>query len=212
MRTIDARSDAPERIAEQTAAAVFAGGVVIFPTDTVYGIGCDPTNQAALDRIYVLKNRPRHKPLALHFATVAELGEYVPDNPRAMSLAKKFLPGPLTLVVRKPRFVDFRVTAGLPSVSLRVPAHPLCWAILDHTGPLAATSANVSGSAAYSGRPFLEADLPAADLFVDAGPTPVGQESTILDLTDHQTRVIRTGAIALATLEEALGESILGFE
>ena len=116
---------------------------MILPTDTVYGIGCDPAQPEAIARIFTLKGRPEYKPLALHLASVSELLEYAGDNRLAALAARHFLPGPLTIVVRRPDFVDERVSAGLRTVGLRVPAQNLCLAVLERTGPLAATSANL---------------------------------------------------------------------
>jgi L-threonylcarbamoyladenylate synthase len=199
MQTIDARAEAFERVVEEVAAVVLGGGLVIFPTDTVYGIGCDPTRPEAIERVFELKDRPRDKPLALHLAGVPEFLEYASDNPRARALARAFLPGPLTVIVRRPGFIDARIVAGLPSVGLRVPDHALCALLLERCGPLAATSANVSGAPAFTGR-GPATDLPAADLFVDAGPAPFGIESTVIDVSQHDVRLIREGAVPFARI------------
>ncbi len=192
-------------IVDAVAAAVRGGGTVIFPTDTVYGIGCDPWRPDAVERIYALKTRPRSKPLSLHFGSTAELLEYAAGNALAARATRAFLPGPLTLLVARPSFVDGRVTAGLPSLGLRVPKHELCRVILEWCGPLAATSANLSGAPAYTGAERTDR-LPAADLAVDDGPTPVGTESTVLDVSGGESaRIVREGAISRAMLEEVLG-------
>jgi L-threonylcarbamoyladenylate synthase len=203
-RVLDTRRLAPSAVAEIVAGVVQAGGTVIFPTDTVYGIGCDPMRASAVESIFALKNRPRTKPLSLHIASVAELLEYAPDNALARRAAEAFLPGPLTVIVRRPAHVPATVTAGLPSLGLRVPAHDLCRTILDRCGPLAATSANISGAPAYTGAGFAT-DLPAADVRVDDGPTPLGAESSIIDVTSDVPRLVREGAITIAMLESILG-------
>ncbi len=191
-------------LADAVAAVVQRGGTVIFPTDTVYGIGCDPYRREAVAKIFSLKNRPANKPLSLHFASVEELLEYAPGNALAAALATAFLPGPLTIVVRRTSFVGEWVAAGLPTVGLRVPAHELCATILERCGPLAATSANYSGAVAFNGTgPALE--LPAADLRVDDGPTLLQTESTVVDASDTVLRLVREGAIGLAVLENAIG-------
>jgi L-threonylcarbamoyladenylate synthase len=200
---IDATRERVERIIEEVAAVVFGGGTVIFPTDTVYGLGCDPMRPQSLERIFVAKDRPRYKPLSLHVASVAELLEYVPDDVRAQTLARRFLPGPLTLVVKRPAWVDGRVSAGLPSIGMRVPDHALCLALLERCGPLAATSANRSGALAFTGEGEV-AGLPEADLFVDAGPTPLRAESTIIDLTGDHARLIREGIIRADLIEQQI--------
>jgi len=205
VRTLDARRLRASAIVDVVAAAVCGGGTVIFPTDTVYGIGCDPWRPEAVERIYALKNRPRAKPLSLHFGSTAELLEYASGNALAARAARAFLPGPLTLLVSRPSFVDERVTAGLTSLGLRVPKHELCRVILEWCGPLAATSANLSGAPAFTGTEG-RARLPAADVTVDDGPTPVGTESTILDVSGgERARIVREGAISRAMLEEILG-------
>ena len=203
MRRLDARALAPQQLCDAVAEVVYGGGTVIFPTDTVYGIGCDPAQPEALERIFALKNRPREKPLGLYFGSVAELLEYAPENRLAARAARAFLPGPLTIVVERLPFVDGRISAGLPSIALRVPDHGVCRAILDRCGPLAATSANVSGRPAFTGANGTE--LPAADLFVDDGPTPLRAESTVIDLSREEPRLIREGIITVAMLEKHLG-------
>jgi len=199
VQTIDVRAETVERVVEEVAAVILGGGVVIFPTDTVYGIGCDPSRLEAVERIFELKDRPRDKPLALHLAGVAEFLEYTADNLRARKLARAFLPGPLTVIVRRPTFIDAGVTAGLGSIGLRVPDHQLCTQLLERCGPFAATSANFSGRAAYTGRES-SFDLPPADLFVDAGPAPHGIESTVIDVSQHEARLIREGAVPFARI------------
>ncbi len=206
-RTVDSKRLRPSAIADAVATVVGRGGIVIFPTDTVYGIGCDPVRAESVERIYALKSRPRSKPLALHFASVGEMLEYAPDNALAAALAEAFLPGPLTVIVKRPSYVGAFVTAGLSSVGLRVPKHALCQAILERSGPLAATSANVSGEPAFVGTGFAR-DLPAADLRVDDGPTPLGVESTVVDVSDNETRVVREGAISVGMLERVVGRVV----
>jgi L-threonylcarbamoyladenylate synthase len=204
MRIVEATAGSAHLIGEKVARVVQRGGTVIFPTDTVYGIGCDPVRPAAIARIFALKNRPGHKPLSLHLGSVVEMLEYAPNNAYARILAEAFLPGPLTTIVRRPAYVDAAVTAGSDTLGLRVPKHALCRAILERCGPLAATSANLSGLPAYTGDSFAT-ELPAADLFVDDGPTPLGAESTIVDVSGEVPRLIREGAISVVMLEHVLG-------
>jgi L-threonylcarbamoyladenylate synthase len=203
-RTVDSKRLRPAAVADAVATVVQRGGTVIFPTDTVYGIGCDPVRGDAVEAIFALKGRPRTKPLALYFGSVAEMLEYAPENPLAAALAREFLPGPLTVVVRRPSYVHAFVTAGLPSVGLRVPNHDLCRRILERCGPLAATSANFSGEPAFDGTSGAVA-LPAADLRVDDGPTPLGVESTVIDVCGEVALVVREGAISVAMLQQVVG-------
>jgi len=192
----------PEQLG--TACAVVKdGGVIVFPTDTVYGIGCSPACRPAIDRIYALKGRAREKPLALYFAHVDDLVPYVVGDERAVTLARRFLPGPLTLVVVRPAAVDPYLVGGLPTVGLRVPAHALCEALLARSGPLAATSANASGAEPYTGRAALQ-DVPGADLLLDGGPSPLGVASTVVDLSGPELRLIREGTLPYSSILQAL--------
>ncbi|MBV8435695.1 MAG: threonylcarbamoyl-AMP synthase [Candidatus Eremiobacteraeota bacterium] len=203
-RTIDARTDRPEEIAEEVAAVVFAGGTVIFPTDTSYALGCDPCRSAAVDRVYVALGRPDHRPLTVHVATSAEFLEYAGDNQLAVLVAKRFLPGPLIVLVKKPSFVSDDLTAGLQTVAFRVPDDPLVRELLERCGPLAGTTANPRGGARYAGGDD-RSMLPAADLLVEHGPTRYDTESTILDLTGTHARLLREGAVPQSRLAELLG-------
>jgi L-threonylcarbamoyladenylate synthase len=204
MRVVEAKGGPAKLVAEMAARVVQRGGTVIFPTDTVYGIGCDPVTPGAVARIFALKNRPAHKPLSLHLASVEELLEYAPGNAFARELADSFMPGPLTTIVRRPPHVARTVTAGADTLGLRVPRHALCRVILERCGPLAATSANLSGLPAYTGDSFAT-ELPDADLFVDDGPTPLGAESTVVDVSGEVPRLVREGAISVVMLEHVLG-------
>jgi L-threonylcarbamoyladenylate synthase len=204
MRVVEAKGGTGALVAEMAARVIARGGTLIFPTDTVYGIGCDPVRPSAVARIFALKNRPAHKPLSLHFASVEEMLEYAPGNAFARELADSFLPGPLTTIVHRPGHVDASVTAGAGTLGLRVPKHALCRTILERCGPLAATSANLSGLPAYTGDTFAT-ELPDADLFVDDGPTPLGAESTIVDVSGNLPRLVREGAISVDMLEHVLG-------
>lgn len=180
------------------------GGIVIFPTDTVYGIGCDPFDLDAIARIYGAKSRPAHKPLSLHLATVGELLEYVRDQREVGAAVRKLLPGPVTIIMRRPRFIDREMSAGLPTLGFRVPDDALCSAILDRCGPLAATSANVSGEQPYFGGGDAGA-LPAADLVVENGPTKYGRESSVIDFTTPQPVLLREGVVPYERLSELVG-------
>ena len=178
-------------------AALARGEIVAFPTDTVYGILCDPCRPDAIAKMYAIKGRPQEKPLILLLSSVDDLVAYgCRGNRIAEAAARKFLPGALTLVVARPKQLHPMVTAGRESVGLRVPDHALLQALLTRVGPLASTSANVSGAAAYAGTGPLE--LPGIDLFVDAGPTVLGQESSVVDFTCDPPVMLREGALAKA--------------
>jgi L-threonylcarbamoyladenylate synthase len=205
---IDARKEVRELVCEEVAAVIYGGGTVVFPTDTVYGIGCDPFRIDAIDKIYRAKQRPDHKPLSLHLATVGEFLEYVPGNAAATVAARRLMPGPVTMIVRRPAFIYDDVSSGLATLGFRVPDDSLCSAILDRVGPLAATSANTSGERPYYGEEELKS-LPAADLLVENGPTRFGAESTVLDLSAAVPRVLREGVLTMEHLAERLGPVVL---
>lgn len=204
---IDARKEAHARVCEEVAAVIFAGGTVIFPTDTVYGIGCDPFNSEAIARIYGAKERPPDKPLSLHIATLTEFLEYARPQKDVAVAARRLLPGAVTIIIAKPAFIDQDVTAGLATLGFRVPDDPLCSAILERCGPLAATSANLSGERSYFGGGDWGA-LPKADLLVENGPTRQGRDSTVIDMTGANAIVLREGALSTARLTELLGAAV----
>ena len=201
---IDARQESPLRVAWEASQVILGGGTVIFPTDTVYGIGCDPFRTDAIDRIYGAKRRPDNKPLSLHVATVAEFLEYTYGDTMATLAARRLMPGPVTIIIRRPAFVPEDVSAGLPTLGLRVPDDPLCAAVLERCGPLCATSANTSGERPYYGDGNHET-LPPADLLIENGATKYGVESSVIDLSGTQPRLLREGAVTLETLSEKIG-------
>ncbi len=207
MRVIDARHLAADDVAREVASVTRAGGVVIFPTDTVYGIGCDPGDRDAVARIFALKGRSRTKPLALHLSSVEEFLAVAGTNGAARALCEAFLPGPLTVIVSRPVDVDPAVTGGLSTLGLRVPGHALARAILAATGPLAATSANLSGAPAFTGVGASEV-LPQADLRVEDGATTMETESTVIDVSQAQARIVRGGATPTDMLERVLGTKL----
>lgn len=191
---------------EEVASVVFAGGIVIFPTDTVYGIGCDPYNPGAIARIYGAKERPGNKPLSLHLAAVPEFLEYAKDRPDVMGAARRLMPGPVTIIIAKPAFIDRSVTAGLATLGFRVPDDTLCSAILERCGPLAATSANTSGERAYYGNGDWNT-LPPADLLVENGETKYRRDSTVIDMTGPEAVVLREGVVSVERLTQLLGKA-----
>lgn len=204
MTVIDARDVAGADVAEEVARTVFAGGTVIFPNDTSYGIGCDPYRSEAIDRIYAAKGRPDNRPLTLHVASPQEFLEYAGDNPLAVLAAKRLLPGPVILLITKPRFISDELAAGLHTLAFRVPDDPLARTLLDRCGPLAGTTVNRGGVPHYRGDDD-RSMLPPADLLVEHGPTRYDRESSIVDLTGAHARLLREGAISATRLAELLG-------
>ena len=187
------------------------GRLVAFPTETVYGLGADATNPAAIDLIYKTKGRPSTNPLIVHVADVDTARRFVAHwPPEAQKLSQRFWPGPLTLVLPK-RSIPDNVTAGLPTVGLRVPNHPLALELLRaFGGPLAAPSANRSTHISPTTTPHVRDEFPAAtsqepSLILDGGPCDVGIESTVLDLTSSPPTVLRPGKVSIAELESIVG-------
>jgi len=188
------------------AACLRAGGTVIFPTETVYGIGCDPDNDAAVAAIFAAKARSLEKPLALHVTGIDQANPYVVHiSDLAREAMAAFWPGPLAIIVERNPSRFQRAACSLGSISLRCPQDDLCQAILRGAGPLAATSANRSGAPAFVGDETHIPLLPQADLVVLAGPTTLGKESTVVDFTRTDPVVLREGAIAAATIQRELG-------
>ncbi|ACB95645.1 L-threonylcarbamoyladenylate synthase [Beijerinckia indica] len=185
------------------------GGLVAFPTETVYGLGADATRDEAVAKIYAAKERPSFNPLIAHVASLAEAQCHGIFSDMALRLAACFWPGPLTLVV--PVSPESKICAlaraGLDSVALRVPAHPIARALIEATGlPLAAPSANRSGRVSPVSAEHVREDLgDRVDLILDGGRCPVGVESTIIDCLEAQPRLLRPGGIPREAIETCLG-------
>lgn len=196
-------------ILDEAVRLLLAGRLVAFPSETVYGLGADATNDAAVAGIFAAKGRPRFNPLITHYADAEGAAREVVLDRRAEELAARFWPGPLTLVL--PRRRDSRVSllcsAGLDSLGVRVPRHPLTLDLLRRLDrPLAGPSANPSGRVSPTrAEDVREAFGPAVALVLDGGPCPVGVESTVLDLTEERPRLLRPGAVTRAELEAVLG-------
>ncbi len=186
-----------------------AGRLVAFPTETVYGLGADATNGRAVAAIFAAKGRPRFNPLIVHIPETGHADAHGRMTPLAKRLADAFWPGPLTLVLdRKPGSdLSELVSAGLDTVALRVPDHPIAQALLKETErPLAAPSANRSGSVSPTQARHVEADLDLhVALILDGGATAHGLESTVLDARGEAPVLLRPGAVTAETLEAVLG-------
>jgi L-threonylcarbamoyladenylate synthase len=190
-----------------------AGGLVAFPTETVYGLGADASNAEAVARLYAAKRRPATHPVIVHFADARAAFRWAREVPdAARSLAARFWPGPLTMILkRSPKAGDF-VTGGQDSVGLRVPSHPLARALLrTFKGGVAAPSANLFGRVSATSAAHVREDLAReADLVLDAGPSEIGIESTIVDLSGKRPVLLRPGAISKLQLEECLNVKVEG--
>ncbi|MGB8276124.1 MAG: L-threonylcarbamoyladenylate synthase [Alphaproteobacteria bacterium] len=202
------RSATPEAI-DEAARLIRAGRLVAFPTETVYGLGCDATNDRAVAAVFEAKGRPRFNPLIIHVAGLEDAAKLVRMTEAAERLARRFWPGPLTLVL--PRTADCPVSllagAGLDSLAVRVPAHPVALSLLAAAGrPVAAPSANPSGQVSPTRAEHVEQGLGArVDLILDGGPCAIGLESTVLDLSGKSPAILRPGALERAAIEEVTG-------
>ena len=196
-----------------------AGGLVAFPTETVYGLGADASNAAAVARIYSVKGRPVDHPLIVHVASMHRMGDWADDVPGyGTKLASDFWPGPMTLVLRRSKLAGDFITGGQDTVGVRVPEHPVAFALLDAFENLggkgvAAPSANrfghVSPTTAQAVRDELSEHLHADDQILDGGPCAVGVESTIIDCTGNVPRILRPGAITVAMIEASTGQIVI---
>jgi L-threonylcarbamoyladenylate synthase len=206
MRTqvLEATPEALTRAAE----VIRAGGLVAFPTETVYGLGADALSAAAVARIFEAKERPKGNPLIVHVADATALDEVaVRVTDRAREVVASFWPGPLTLVLDRAAAVPLITTGGLDTVAVRAPAHPVAQALIRAAGrPLAAPSANRSGRPSPTRAPHVLEDLGGRiELILDGGSTSVGLESTVLDMTTEPPTMLRPGGVTLEQLEAHLG-------
>jgi L-threonylcarbamoyladenylate synthase len=196
-------------VIERAVEILRGGGIVAFPTETVYGLGADAANPDALRRLFAVKGRPRDHPVIVHAARAAQLDELGRDVPAvAHALGDAFWPGPLTLVVnRRAERVAPEATGGLGTVGIRVPNHPVALALLDaFGGGIAAPSANRFGRVSPTTAAHVEADLgPEVDLVIDGGPCAVGVESTIVDVTASEPVVLRVGGVSEVRLADVVG-------
>lgn len=198
----------PSREIERAAAVLRAGGLVAFPTETVYGLGAHALDPQAVRKIFVAKDRPDWDPLIVHVRDLAMARPLMKRIlPQFELLASRFWPGPLTLVVEKASQVPAEVTAHRETLALRVPCHPVAAALLAAADlPIAAPSANRFGRPSPTRAEHVVEDLAdRVDLILDGGPTPLGLESTVLDLTQSPPAILRPGGVSREELEKVLG-------
>lgn len=204
--TLDARHPDPAGVA-RAAALLRAGGLVAFPTETVYGLGAHALDVVAVRRIFAAKNRPAQDPLIVHVHAVGVLSRLAVDIPPAATvLASRFWPGPLTIVLRRSHDVPLEVTAGLDTVAVRLPAHPIAHALIAAAGiPIAAPSANLFSRPSPTRAEHVLQDLDGRiDMVIDGGATDVGVESTVVDVTDAAPVILRPGAVTLEMIRQVL--------
>ena len=201
------------------AEVLMAGGLVAFPTETVYGLGADACNAAAVARIYSVKGRPADHPLIVHVASIAGLGQWARDVPDyAIALAREYWPGPMTLVVRRSELAEDFVTGGQDTVGVRVPAHPVALGLLEAfvraggkgvAAPSANRFGNVSPTTAQAVAAELGDYLADGDQILDGGACDVGVESTIIDCTGDVPKILRPGAITVEMIQQCTGLRIV---
>ena len=202
------------------AANLLAGNLVAFPTETVYGLGADACNADAVARIYSVKGRPADHPLIVHVASMEGLGDWADDVPGyAISLARDFWPGPMTLIMNRSELAGDFVTGGQETVGVRVPDHPVALGLLEAfaraggkgvAAPSANRFGNVSPTTAQAVADELSEYLSDADQILDGGPCEVGVESTIIDCTGDAPKILRPGAITAQMISESTGLEVAG--
>jgi L-threonylcarbamoyladenylate synthase len=202
------------------AAVLIAGGLVAFPTETVYGLGADACNGAAVARIYSVKGRPADHPLIVHVASMDGLGDWASDVPAyAIALARAYWPGPMTLIVPRSDLAGDFVTGGQDTVGVRVPNHPVALGLLEAFAAVggkgvAAPSANRFGNVSPTTATAVAAELgdylADGDQILDGGACAVGVESTIIDCTGELPKILRPGAITVEMIEQSTGLKVVG--
>jgi len=196
-------------IIKEAAQIINNGGVVVFPTETVYGIGADALNDTAVEKIFKAKGRPQDNPLIVHIQDVEELYDLsreVPEN--AIILADKFWPGPLTMILYKKDILSDKITAGLSTAAIRFPKNKIALALIKESGkPIAAPSANTSGKPSPTEASHVIEDLMGkVDMIIDGGSTYIGIESTVVDVTGDVPMILRPGGITREDISRVLGK------
>ena len=199
-------------------ATLRAGGLVAFPTETVYGLGADASNPEAIKKVFAAKGRPHDHPLIVHLAGAAQLGAWARDIPSAAhTLASKFWPGPLTLILKRAKNVSDLITGGQDTVAIRVPSHPLAQALLqafcDAGGGVVGPSANRFGRVSATTAEHVRQEFgDTVDCVLDGGACDVGIESTIVDVSGAQPALLRPGIITGTQIESALGVTLVALD
>lgn len=194
---------------EEAGVIIRAGGLVAFPTETVYGLGGDALNAASSGKIYAAKGRPSDNPLIVHIASMDKLSAIVKEIPEAAyKLAERYWPGPLTMIFNKAACVPVQTTGGLETVAVRMPSHKVALALIEAAGGyVAAPSANLSGRPSPTSAKYVIEDLNGrVDMIIDGGEADIGLESTIIDLTGEVPVILRPGYITEEMLKETIGK------
>jgi len=173
-----------------------AGDLIVYPTDTVYGVGCDPFDIESVERVFEVKRRPADQPIALALTSSDQIPTYAHVTPAAQAIIAKHLPGPVTLLLRAAQGAPVPLVSSNGLIGIRVPDHTVAIAITKAFGPITTTSANLHGGASPIACEDALAQLgDAVDLYIDCGPTSLGKESTIVDASGESPKVIREGAL-----------------
>ncbi|WP_099211295.1 L-threonylcarbamoyladenylate synthase [Thermococcus henrietii] len=204
---INTRDGLDERKIKVAGRLIIEGKLVAFPTETVYGLGADALNENAVRRIFEAKGRPADNPLIVHIADFNDLKKLAREIPEeAKLLAEKFWPGPLTLVLPKREEVPLVTTGGLDTVAVRMPAHPIALALIRASTPIAAPSANISGKPSPTLAEHVVDDFYGRiEAIIDGGPTWVGVESTVIDISSERPTLLRPGGLPLEEIEKVIG-------
>ena len=209
---VDKSVDENHPTIKEVAQQLRKGKTIAFPTETVYGLGANAYNTEAVKKIFQAKGRPSDNPLIVHIASLEQVEELVEQiDHQSKRLMEKFWPGPLTIIFKRKAAISPSVTAGLPSLAIRMPDHPVALAILKATNlPIAAPSANRSGRPSPTTAEHVLEDLNGKIAgIVDGGPTGIGVESTVIDVSGEVPTVLRPGGITMEELEEVLGNVML---
>jgi L-threonylcarbamoyladenylate synthase len=188
-------------------ATLRSGGIVLYPTDTLYGLGADAFSNEAVAKVYAIKGRDEKKPIHCVVASIDAAGTYAEVNDLARTLARKFLPGPLTLVLKKKPGIDSGIAKGMATFGIRIPQNEFCLGLAEKFGPFTTTSANLSGEGNV---PTVEGVLSQLgerasliDLVIDGGELPPRDPSTVVDVSSGEFKVLREGAVSLSDIQSA---------
>lgn len=198
---------------DRAAEVIRRGGLVVFPTETVYGLGANAFDPVAVAGIYAAKGRPADNPLISHICSIGQVYDLAVDVPdRAIRLMERFWGGPLTVILRRKAGVPDIVSAGLDTVSIRLPSHSVAYELIRHSGvPIAAPSANLSGSPSPTAAAHAIDDMDGrVDMIIDGGPSFIGVESTVVDMTLETPTILRPGAITAGDIASVTGKCIYG--
>ncbi len=193
---------------EKAARIILDGGIVAMPTETVYGLAADALNGKAVAKIFEAKGRPMDNPLIVHISDISQIKPLVREFPeKARLLAEKFWPGPLTIILPKSDMIPDEVSAGLDTVAVRFPSHPVAQALISVSCPLAAPSANLSGSPSPTSAQHVIRDMDGRiDAIIDGGSCDIGVESTVITLAEDVPRILRPGGVTAEEIYAVIGE------